>query len=158
MLFGILEALGTVKDPEIPSVSIVEMGMVARVEEQQGSVLVDLIPTFVGCPALEIIRLRARAAVASRLGLAQEDVVVRFQATPVWTSDRILPSCHSALCGLGIAPPPPSPSPGLGEAAVACPWCGSQDTVVENLFGPTACRAICYCNACRNPFEVLKPV
>lgn len=156
---GVWAALDRVKDPEMPGVSIVALGMVEAVREEAGQVEVTLIPTFVGCPALEIIRQDACRQVARALGLATEQVRVNFSSTVSWTTARVSPSCYPALLGRGIAPPPSDPDQLLTRTeTVPCPWCGSEDTVVEGLFGPTACRSLHYCRHCRNPFEAIKPV
>lgn len=169
---AVLDALEGVPDPEIPTVSIVELGMVGAIDVDPGSIRVELLPTFVGCPALEVIR----ASVASRLEVFDRriEVVVSF-STP-WTSDRISPSGREKLRRSGFAPPPKLRSerslPMLPVASrasfgvsppdeaepVACPYCGSTATRLENAFGPTQCRSIRYCAACRQPFEAFKPV
>lgn len=150
-------ALQDVKDPEIPPVSVVEMGMVSRVALDGGKVLVEATPTFVGCPALEIIRKAIVDRVRAEAGV--EAVEVRFVFDPPWTTDRITPAGREKLKSFGIAPPP-AYNGGLLDLEVAprCPFCGSADTHLENVFGPTACRSIFYCDACRNPFEAMKPV
>ncbi|MDF2629234.1 MAG: paaD [Symbiobacteriaceae bacterium] len=163
-------ALADVKDPEIPPVSVVDMGMVGRVIVGEGRVTVEMMPTFVGCPALEIIRRN----VVDRLLLVDgvTDVEVRFVFDPPWTSERVTPEGRERLRSFGIAPPVgagggcglgagPGAGPGLllSLAEVPpCPFCGSGDTHMENLFGPTACRAIYYCDGCKQPFEAMKTV
>ena len=154
----VLAALDDVADPEIPAVSIVELGMVGGIDVEPARIRVELLPTFVGCPALEIIQ----EAVADRLRQFGRpiDVAVSF-ATP-WTSDRISPTGREKLRGSGFAPPPhlgdARALPMLGDAPVACPYCGSTRTTLENIFGPTQCRSIRHCAACRQPFEAFKPV
>ncbi|HEY3366656.1 MAG TPA: 1,2-phenylacetyl-CoA epoxidase subunit PaaD [Symbiobacteriaceae bacterium] len=150
-------ALGDVKDPEIPSVSIVEMGLVVRVVLDAGRTLIELTPTFVGCPALDIIRRQVADRVAEA---GAEDVAVKFVFDPPWTSERITPAGREKLKRFGIAPPLPPVGGSLItlDEVPACPYCGSGDTHLENLFGPTACRTICYCDACRQPFEAMKTV
>jgi ring-1,2-phenylacetyl-CoA epoxidase subunit PaaD len=155
---AVLAALDEVADPEIPAVSIVELGMIGEVEAEPGRISVELLPTFVGCPAIDLIR----SAVADRLaGLAERvDVDVSF-ATP-WTSDRISASGREKLSRSGFAPPPPVSSgralPMLDAAPVACPYCGSHRTTLESVFGPTQCRSIRHCGECRQSFESFKPV
>jgi ring-1,2-phenylacetyl-CoA epoxidase subunit PaaD len=155
---AIWAALQEVKDPEIPTVSVVEMGMVAAVQVDGPQVHVEMTPTFVGCPALEIIR----EAVCRNVGAVEgvEGVAVRFVFDPPWTSDRITPAGREHLKAFGIAPPTGVTGPGLIslEEVPPCPYCGSADTHMENLFGPTACRSIYYCDACRQPFEAMKNV
>ena len=149
------EALAEVPDPEIPVVSVVDLGLVHRVELGGGRLRVELLPTFVGCPALELIR----RSVADRLaGMAPEVEVEMTFAVP-WTSDRITPEGRRKLHGSGFAPPGPALFPTIGVRPTAtCPWCGSADTTLENLFGPTLCRTVFFCNRCRQPFEQFKAV
>lgn len=158
---AVLEALAEVKDPEIPAVSVVELGMVHRVEVGEGRIRVALLPTFVGCPALDLIR----RAVAERLASLAPAVEVETTFAEPWTSDRITPEGRRKLRSSGFAPPartggadqPLLLSIGMRPHAT-CPYCGSADTSMENPFGPTLCRAIFYCNACRQPFEQFKAV
>jgi ring-1,2-phenylacetyl-CoA epoxidase subunit PaaD len=151
-------ALADVKDPEIPPVSVIDMGMVRRVAVDGDQVVVDMTPTFVGCPALDIIRRDVVERIAAEAGVA--GVEVRFVFDPPWTSERITPQGRERLKTFGIAPPMPEAAGGLINLAVVppCPFCASHDTHMENLFGPTACRAIYYCDACRQPFEAMKTV
>jgi ring-1,2-phenylacetyl-CoA epoxidase subunit PaaD len=162
--------LGEVPDPEIPAVSIVELGMVGAIDVDAARIRVELLPTFVGCPALEVIRDAVTARLAADFDRAV-DVEVSF-ATP-WTSDRISPAGREKLRGSGFAPPPhlrsdralPVFTPRLATSgpadpddAVSCPYCGSTATTLENAFGPTQCRSIRHCAACRQPFEAFKPI
>jgi ring-1,2-phenylacetyl-CoA epoxidase subunit PaaD len=151
-------ALAEVADPEIPVISIVDLGMVDRVEVSAGSIHVALLPTFVGCPALELIR----AAVEDRLQSFGGAVEVTFDFRTPWTSDRISASGRARLSASGFAPPAPNRPdvPLLVQLAdpVPCPHCGSRRTVLENAFGPTQCRAIYHCTACRQPFEGFKSI
>jgi ring-1,2-phenylacetyl-CoA epoxidase subunit PaaD len=151
----ILEALQSVKDPEISTVSIIELGMLDRVELDSNRLTVYLLPTFLGCPALEIIKGNVIKALASFEELTQIEVV--FLLSPPWTSDRISEEGRRQLIAFGIAPPPTFLSE-TGEWKVDCPFCGSTYTTLENLFGPTACRSILYCKGCKNPFEAMKPM
>ena len=159
---AVWEALAEVPDPEIPVVSVVDLGLVHTVELDGELLRVELLPTFVGCPALELIR----RSVTDRLaGMAQRVEVEMTFAVP-WTSDRITPDGHRKLRQSGFAPPGPA---GAGDArplfatiamrpTATCPWCGSADTTLENLFGPTLCRTMFWCNRCRQPFEQFKAV
>ena len=155
---AIRAALAEVADPEIPVVSIVDLGMVEDVRVEADGIHVVLLPTFVGCPALDVIR----SAVEARLRDFGQPVDVRFEYHVPWTSDRITPHGHERLRAFGFAPPAPvqANSPVLVQlmAPVACPHCGSRRTVLESAFGPTQCRAIYHCTACRQPFEAFKPV
>jgi ring-1,2-phenylacetyl-CoA epoxidase subunit PaaD len=151
-------ALADVPDPEIPVVSVVDLGMVDQVEVGSDGIRVTLLPTFVGCPALDVIRER----VERRLRAFDRPVDVRFDYRVPWTSDRITPQGHDKLRASGFAPPtqgrPDQPVLVQLRMPVACPSCGSRRTVLENAFGPTRCRAIHHCTDCRQPFESFKPV
>jgi ring-1,2-phenylacetyl-CoA epoxidase subunit PaaD len=157
------DALAEVKDPEIPAVSVVELGIIRSVEAGADRIRVEMLPTFVGCPALELIR----ATIAERLaGMAPEVEVEATFAEP-WTTDRITAEGRRKLRESGFAPPAPHAAqpadqplfPTITTRPVArCPYCGSRDTVLENPFGPTLCRAIHWCNQCRQPFEQFKAV
>ena len=133
-------------DPELPMVSIVDLGMVGAVRVD-GSIEVELLPTYVGCPALELIR----AAVTDRLAPLGLPVRVSASFETPWTSGRITPSGLAALASAGIAPP-------TEPADARCPLCASADVVRDSLFGPTQCRSLYYCRACRQPFEAIKPI
>ena len=158
---AVWEALAEVPDPEIPVVSVVDLGLVHAVEFDERRLRVALLPTFVGCPALELIR----ASVAERLAGMAPVVEVEMTFAVPWTSDRITPEGRRKLRQSGFAPPGPAAAgdrPLLATIAVrptaACPWCGSDDTTLENLFGPTLCRTLFWCNRCRQPFEQFKAV
>ncbi len=158
---SIWRALEEVKDPEIPLVSVVEMGIVRDVQVACGAagveVLVKMTPTFSGCPALQVIR-DSIAARVRELGAAS--VEVESVLFPPWTSDWINDAGRAKLKAFGLAPP----ARHGGRLAitfyepVACPYCDSYNTTVKNTFGSTLCRAIYYCNACRQPFEQFKPL
>jgi ring-1,2-phenylacetyl-CoA epoxidase subunit PaaD len=151
----VMAALQSVKDPEIDSVSIIELGMLEELEISSDGVLIKLLPTFMGCPALEIIKKNVINAVE---GIDEiQKVEVQFIFHPPWTSDRVSDIGRERLKEFGIAPPPRHISE-TGEWQADCPYCGSTYTTMENLFGPTACRSILYCKACKNPFEAMKPV
>ncbi|MCM3572654.1 MULTISPECIES: 1,2-phenylacetyl-CoA epoxidase subunit PaaD [Mesobacillus] len=151
----IIDALQTVKDPEIDSVSIIELGMLDEVKITSNDVLIKLLPTFMGCPALDIIKNNVVKAVLSIDEV--EKVDVKFIFHPPWTSDRVTDLGREKLKEFGIAPPPRHITE-TGEWQADCPYCGSTYTTMENLFGPTACRSILYCKSCKNPFEAMKPV
>ena len=157
------EALAEVPDPEIPVVSVVDLGLVHTVELDGERLRVELLPTFVGCPALEVIR----ASVAERLAGMAPRVEVEMTFAVPWTSDRITADGHRKLRETGFAPPGPAAAGAEGRPLFAtigvrpsatCPWCGSADTTLENLFGPTLCRTVFWCNRCRQPFEQFKAV
>ncbi|WP_062236586.1 1,2-phenylacetyl-CoA epoxidase subunit PaaD [Fictibacillus sp. FJAT-27399] len=151
----VISALKDVKDPEIASVSILDLGMIEDVEEREGSVLIKALPTFVGCPALHIIERDIKQAARAVEGV--KEVHVEFVYTPAWTTDRITEGGKERLKEFGIAPPPANHV--MGEPwSIDCPYCGSSYVTMENIFGPTACRSILYCKSCKNPFEAMKPV
>ena len=152
------KALQAVKDPEIPLISLVELGLIAGVQVEGQAVRVQITPTFAGCPAVEVMRREAEACVRA-LGAAPAEVRVTFD--PPWTSDRITPEGRRKLKEFGLAPPGPrqdGPLELIQLELAECPFCGSADTVLESAFGPTLCRAIHYCRACRQSFEQFKPV
>jgi ring-1,2-phenylacetyl-CoA epoxidase subunit PaaD len=151
----IIEAMQAVKDPEIDSVSIIELGMLEELEIEADTVLIKLLPTFMGCPALDIIKNNVVKAVSAIDEV--EKVEVKFIFHPPWTSDRVTDLGREKLKEFGIAPPPRHIAE-TGEWQADCPYCGSTYTTMENLFGPTACRSILYCKSCKNPFEAMKPV
>jgi ring-1,2-phenylacetyl-CoA epoxidase subunit PaaD len=154
------EALAGVPDPEIPPVSIVDMGMVGGVHVDGARVSARILPTFTGCPAIPVIKADVVAALAAVPGI--EEVTVDFTFDPPWTTERITEQGRRKLTEFGLAPPTgegPVLITNIGLPTIAiCPFCGSRNTVNENAFGPTPCRALYYCNDCRNPFEQFKPV
>lgn len=154
----VLAVLDEIPDPEIPAVSIVELGMIGAIDVKPDRVHVQLLPTFVGCPALDVIR----ESVTDRLRAFNREVDVEVSFREPWTSDRISPAGREKLRQSGFAPPPQLLTgralPVLGEAPVHCPYCGSARTTLENVFGPTQCRSIRHCAECRQPFEAFKPV
>ncbi|WP_335869592.1 1,2-phenylacetyl-CoA epoxidase subunit PaaD [Bacillus sp. 2205SS5-2] len=151
----IIKTLQQVKDPEIDSISIVELGMVETILVQGQEVEVHLLPTFMGCPALDIIKRNVETALNERKEI--KNVKVIFLHSPPWTSDRISEVGREKLKEFGIAPPPRF-FEDIGSWHVDCPFCGSTYTTLDNLFGPTACRSILYCKKCKNPFEAMKPI
>jgi ring-1,2-phenylacetyl-CoA epoxidase subunit PaaD len=157
---GVWAALGEIPDPEIPTISIVDLGVVRSVDLSDETVSVELLPTFVGCPALEVIR----GAVEDRLAGVRPTVEVAFSFAEPWTTERITERGRVGLIAGGFAPPvagnafrESSPIVPL-DVAVACPLCGSRRTRLDNVFGPTLCRSIRYCLDCRQPFEGFKVV
>ncbi len=156
-LEAIWRALEDVKDPEIPVVSVVEMGIVRDVAMAGDTIVVTITPTFSGCPALDAMR-QGIAERLLRMGI--DRVEVRTVLSPSWTTEWIGEETRAKLKSFGLAPPPRHD----GDFTlvlldqVECPYCGSKDTSLRNSFGPTLCRAIFYCNACRQPFEQFKPL
>ena len=144
---AIIAALERVADPEIPTVSIVDLGMVLDVRVDGHGIAVELLPTFVGCPALEVIRSTVLAA----LEPFGTPVDAEFTWRVPWTSERITPNGRTRLAASGFAPP-------ATPDEVLCPYCGSDRVAMDSAFGPTQCRSLFYCRACRQPFEAFKPV
>lgn len=147
----IYQLLNDVKDPEIPVISIVEMGMVYQVKKYDKTIYVQVMPTFIGCPALEIIQKSIQERLLLESGIHQ--VYVEFIRDPVWTSERITSTGRDKLIQFGLAPPPIG-----GLKDVACPYCLAKGNDLVSLFGSTACRSIYYCRSCKEPFEAMKPV
>ena len=157
------EALADVADPEIPAISVVDLGVIGSVAVDDERVRVEILPTFVGCPAVDVMRDRIADRVRALDLAANVEVDISF--TPPWTSERISPAGRERLRLSGFAPPQTSTAPGasgLDELTVLsiaeCPYCGSRNTTLENPFGPTLCRAIYHCADCRQPFEQMKRV
>jgi ring-1,2-phenylacetyl-CoA epoxidase subunit PaaD len=157
------EELAAIADPEIPAISLVELGVIGSVTVDDRRVEVDLLPTFVGCPAIGVMQEQISERIGA-LGVADE-VKVRLSFDPPWTSDRITPGGRERLRLSGFAPPHLGPAPvggTLDELTVLqvaeCPYCGSRNTTLDNPFGPTLCRAIYHCDDCRQPFEQFKRI
>ena len=151
-------ALHDVHDPEIPTISVVDLGIVRSVDVGEGSLRVELLPTFVGCPAIDVMR----ASVEERLSGFADYVAVEISFAEPWTSDRITADGRRALKAAGFAPPPDQRDRELTVlplmAPAECPYCGSRNTRLQNAFGPTQCRAIYHCTDCLQPFEQFKEV
>jgi ring-1,2-phenylacetyl-CoA epoxidase subunit PaaD len=153
------EALAEVPDPEIPVISVVDLGVVRAVRVEADRVHVEFTPTFLGCPALEVMRAQMTEKI-EELG-AEADVEVVIDDS--WTTDRITPEGREKLRAAGFAPPAPreAEAPNLVQlqsAVFRCPYCSSTETKLENIFGPTPCRSIRYCTSCRQPFEQFKTI
>jgi ring-1,2-phenylacetyl-CoA epoxidase subunit PaaD len=151
------DALAEIPDPEIPVLSLVDLGVVRDVAVSDGRVRVDFTPTFLGCPALEVMR----DAMAQRLRALGVEPEIRVRRDEAWSTDRITAEGREKLRAAGLAPPAPraAGAPTLVELQTAvfrCPYCGSTDTKLENVFGPTPCRSLRYCASCRQPFEQFK--
>jgi ring-1,2-phenylacetyl-CoA epoxidase subunit PaaD len=155
------EILGTVPDPEVPVISVVELGIVREaVQREDGTVEVTITPTYSGCPAMYEIEKDVRSALESAGAAA---VQVRTVLSPAWTTDWIPEEAREKLRKYGIAPPGRAESGGLvtltrARTPVACPWCGSRNTSLKSEFGSTACKAIHVCNDCRQPFDEFKAI
>jgi len=152
-------AIEEIPDPEIPVISLVDLGVIRDVSVDGDRVRVELTPTFLGCPALEAMR-RALADAVTGLG-GEPDVAVITDDS--WSTDRITPAGREKLRKAGFAPPAPRAAGAttlvqLQSRAFRCPYCGSTDTRLENIFGPTPCRSIRWCASCRQPFEQFKTI
>jgi ring-1,2-phenylacetyl-CoA epoxidase subunit PaaD len=153
------EALAEIPDPEIPVISLVELGVIRGVEVENGRVRVDFTPTFLGCPAIEVMQ----TAMAERIRELGAEPEVRVLADDSWSTDRITPAGREKLREAGFAPPAPREAGAptlvqLQSQAFRCPYCSSSDTTLENIFGPTPCRSLRYCRGCRQPFEQFKTI
>jgi ring-1,2-phenylacetyl-CoA epoxidase subunit PaaD len=146
-------AFEQIPDPEIPVVSLVDLGVIRSVDVRDGRVHVEFTPTFLGCPALEVMK-RSLEATVRELGAEPDVEVVNDDS---WGTDKITAAGREKLRAAGFAPPAPRLVQ-LQSRVHKCPYCGSTDTTLENLFGPTPCRSIRYCNGCRQPFEQFKTI
>jgi ring-1,2-phenylacetyl-CoA epoxidase subunit PaaD len=150
-------ALAKVADPEIPVVSLLEMGIIRELAVEGKRVTVTITPTFSGCPALEVMK----ADIRRQLGdLGVTDVSVETRLSPPWSSDWISGEARAKLKAFGISPAPLHGGMPLAvlSAPVHCAYCDSTHTEIRNNWGPTPCRMICTCNDCRQPFEQFKPL
>ena len=155
----IWDALAEIPDPEIPVVSLVDLGVIHDVAVEGERVRVEFTPTFLGCPALEVMR-DAMAEKVRELGGEPEVAVVTDDS---WSTDKITPVGREKLRAAGFAPPTPREASAptlvqLQSNVFRCPYCGSTDTRLENIFGPTPCRSVRYCTSCRQPFEQFKTI
>jgi ring-1,2-phenylacetyl-CoA epoxidase subunit PaaD len=153
------DALEEIPDPEIPVISLVELGVIRSVDVREGQVHVEFTPTFLGCPALEAMK-RALEDKVSALGGEPDVQVIQDDS---WSTDRITPAGREKLRAAGFAPPAPrdASAPTLVQLQAKvhrCPYCGSTETRLENIFGPTPCRSLRYCDGCRQPFEQFKTI
>lgn len=141
---GIWSVLEGVADPEIPVVSIVDLGIVREVHDDK----VVVTPTYTGCPATLVIQTDVRIAL-DKAGF--EDIAIETVLSPPWTTDWISAAGREKLHAYGIAPPTPA-----GQRAVVCPQCGSSDTEEISRFGSTPCKALWRCRSCAEPFDLFK--
>ncbi|MDE1950108.1 MAG: phenylacetate-CoA oxygenase subunit PaaJ [Burkholderiales bacterium] len=152
--------LDTVGDPELPALSLRDLGIVRDIVENAGGVEVVLTPTYSGCPATEVIEASVREALAAA---AIAPVRITQRRAPAWTTDWISESGRRKLRDYGIAPPGPVAAEqpmriSIRARGIDCPRCGSPDTERLSAFGATACKALYRCRACREPFEHFKPI
>jgi ring-1,2-phenylacetyl-CoA epoxidase subunit PaaD len=166
------KALDEIPDPEIPVVSLVDLGVIRSVDIEKGHVRIEFTPTFLGCPALEFMK----RAIEEKIPGAEVAVITDDS----WSTDKITPAGREKLRAAGFAPPALRAGGGTGKAGAArpktrppaareglvqlqsqvhkCPYCGSTETRLENIFGPTPCRSLRYCESCRQPFEQFKTI
>jgi ring-1,2-phenylacetyl-CoA epoxidase subunit PaaD len=152
-------ALAEIPDPEIPVISLVDLGVIRDVGVANGTVRVAFTPTFLGCPALEVMR----DAMAERIRELGAEPEIEVLTDDSWSTDRITPEGREKLRVSGFAPPAPHEASAptlvqLQSNVFRCPYCGSADTTLENIFGPTPCRSLRYCSSCRQPFEQFKTI
>jgi ring-1,2-phenylacetyl-CoA epoxidase subunit PaaD len=152
-------ALAEIPDPEIPVISLVDLGVIRDVGVANGTVRVAFTPTFLGCPALEVMR----DAMAERIRELGAEPEIEVLTDDSWSTDRITPEGREKLRMSGFAPPAPREASAptlvqLQSNVFRCPYCGSADTTLENIFGPTPCRSLRYCSSCRQPFEQFKTI
>lgn len=153
-VYGWLEE---VKDPEIPVLSLVDLGVITDIQLSEFGVKIEMTPTFVGCPALDMMKSEIHEVLTKR-GIKNISIDVTFRKA--WTSDLISEKGRQALKKFGLAPPPSRDI--FAELEVLeyaiCPRCNGKDTELKNAFGPTLCRSIHYCNTCKEAFEQFKPL
>lgn len=143
----IADVLASVPDPEIPVVSILDLGIVRELGVDEGGAWVSLTPTYTGCPATAAIEQATRLAL-DKAGL--DEVEIRIVLAPAWSSAMITEEGREKLRRYGIAPPEPGAQP------ASCPRCGSRNTREVSRFGSTPCKALWQCNACLEPFDRFK--
>ena len=154
----ILDWLKEVKDPEIPVISLIDLGVITDVSiEEDGKIKVDMTPTFSGCPAMDYMKKDIEGVLEKR-GVKSYEVNMTFD-TP-WSSNRISDKGREALKNFGLAPPPKYDIIVDIEMLerVECPYCESRETELKTPFGPTLCRSLHYCNSCQQAFEQFKPL
>lgn len=158
----LLDILREVKDPELPFIDVVELGVVRDVVIDGGRVRVDITPTYSGCPAIQVIEREVGEALRAQ---GFEDVEVRTVLTPSWTTDWMSDDTRRKFREHGIAPPGAvAASVGIQELisigharkTAECPYCGSSNTTEKSEFGSTACKSIHFCNSCHQPFDSFK--
>ena len=146
---AIRAVLAQIPDPEVPVVTLDDLGIIRDVEIKDGDIHITLTPTYMGCPATLAIRKMVGDTVQAA---GYPKPVLHEQLTPAWSTDWIRPEALKKLEDYGIAPPNPAAS----NAPKACPHCGSQQTRLVSRFGSTACKALYQCESCREPFEYFK--
>lgn len=160
---SVWKLLESVPDPEVPAISIVDLGIIRDVSIIAGIVTITITPTYSGCPAMHMIEESIRTALYSE---GFEQVQIKTVLSPAWTTDWMSPAAKERLREFGIAPPQQTSAElllqiGSGKLstrpAISCPYCRSTNTKLQSEFGPTACKALYTCNGCLQPFEYFKP-
>ena len=159
---AVLAVLDGVMDPEVPVLSVRELGIVRDVlVDDRGGITVVVTPTYSGCPAIQVIE---RDIVDALEAAGHANVRVRTAYAPAWTTDWIAPAARAKLKAYGIAPPGRTAPPGdliqlmRTRPAEQCPYCESYETELRSEFGSTACKSVCWCRSCRQPFEAFKTI
>ncbi|MEU4193660.1 1,2-phenylacetyl-CoA epoxidase subunit PaaD [Kribbella sp. NPDC026611] len=154
----ILEAVGEVPDPEVPVLTIADLGVLRGLHHEADQVVVTITPTYSGCPAMDLIRHEVELTLQS----LHVDGRVETVLSPPWTTDWMTDSGKTKLLEYGIAPPPSTGSPAGGpillKLSIRCPLCGSPDTTELSHFGSTSCKSLWRCNACKEPFDHFKAI
>ncbi len=154
----IFQWLHAVKDPEIPVLSIVDLGIISSIECSESKVSISVTPTFLGCPAVDVIKNDIHTTLKKQ-GVPDDAIDVTIDFTHPWSSERITQEGKAALRQFGIGPPPTGPIADLSILErTECPQCGSHNTELRSPFGPTLCRSIHFCTDCRETFEQFKPL
>ena len=153
----LFDLLNEIPDPEVPAISIVELGVVRRIaiDHSNESVVVTMTPTYSGCPALEVMQ----EEIVKKLSSAGVRTVrIALEYAPAWTTDWLTEDTKEKLRLYGIAPPPLTDDlVSIGSIRhPACPYCGSKNTILKSAFGSTACKALHFCSDCTQPFEEFK--
>lgn len=152
----VYEYLSTVTDPEVPVLTILDLGIVRDVQINNDEVTIRITPTYSGCPAMDVIAMNIRMALMSR---GVKKINIETQLSPAWTTDWMSEEGKRKLKEYGIAPPIRKSAADMNlfeEEKVPCPRCGSIDTQLSSQFGPTSCKALYKCNSCLEPFEHFK--
>lgn len=155
----ILHALEDVKDPEIPVISVVDLGIITNIEvKEDRTVIIGMTPTFTACPAIEMMKTEIKKRAEKMEGVKSVEVKVDFSVQ--WNSNLITEKGKQQIKDFGLAPPPKHD--GMIDLEIiskaACPHCNSSNTTMQTPFGPTLCRSIHYCFDCRQAFEQFKPI
>ncbi|HEY3563041.1 MAG TPA: 1,2-phenylacetyl-CoA epoxidase subunit PaaD [Kribbella sp.] len=151
---AILEAVGEVTDPEIPVLTIADLGVLRGLRHEAGEVVVTITPTYSGCPAMDLIRHEVELTLQSLHVPGRVETVL----APAWTTDWMTETGKAKLTEYGIAPPSISNGTVLLQLSVRCPLCGSPNTTELSRFGSTSCKSLWRCNSCKEPFDHFKAI